>query len=87
LLRASRFRRLRTGLEAAALSAFPWLADTRARLTDVAGRAPTLSGSGSTWWFACASAQEAADLEARLIAGEPQCRTFRTATYRGGRRP
>ena len=73
-------------LEAAALSAFPWLAETRSRLTDVAGRAPTLSGSGSTWWFACANAQEAADLEARLIAGQPQCRTFRTATYRGGRR-
>lgn len=74
-------------LERAAVSAFPWLADVRNRLRDVTGRDPALSGSGSTWWFCCASHAEAVELESRLIAGDPQLTTFRTASYAGDRNP
>ncbi len=72
-------------LEAAALTAFPWLAEVRSRLREVTGRDPVLSGSGSTWWFPCASYAEASELESRLIAGDPQLMTFRTASYSGER--
>lgn len=38
-------------LEPAALAAFPSLARWRDRISEVAGRAPTLAGSGATWFL------------------------------------
>jgi 4-diphosphocytidyl-2-C-methyl-D-erythritol kinase len=69
-------------LAGAAERAYPALAERRARLTALAGRAPILSGSGGTYYFLCSSQYEARRLAATLASTSPPLDVRRAASYR-----
>jgi 4-diphosphocytidyl-2-C-methyl-D-erythritol kinase len=70
-------------LAAAAERAYPRLAARRLELARAAGRAPSLSGSGGTFFFLSESLAEARALGARLRAASPALDVRETASYRG----